>query len=155
MTGISSANASPMLDTWRDRSQVTGHLFVSDTRSPPPPAVHRRLPRHARSGPEQEAIVALRRDVVAPLPIAPDATWVEVGQEGARLVSDVGSHVPRVGFRHQRRVDDRSDMRRPLLFRLRRRFDRLQLVPADVISCLTLKVCVSSIADPSIPTSGW
>src|SRR5207244_5219231 len=74
-----------------------------------------------RGHPDLEATVAARGDVVAGLPVDPDAA--DIGHQDARLAGDVGAHVPRVGARIERLIADLVDMRDPALLRLRRGFD--------------------------------
>src|SRR6476659_8532273 len=54
----------------------------------------------ARRSTHRETLVVLGRDLVALLPIGPDAA--DIGQQAPRLTLHVGTHVPRHRLRHER-----------------------------------------------------
>src|ERR1700730_5072131 len=62
--------------------------------------------------------------------------WSEIGQEGAWLAGNVGTHVPRIGAGHQRLVHDLVDMSNPLILRLGHRFDGGLAVLAHVVDAV-------------------
>jgi len=57
-----------------------------------------------------ESLVPLGRDLVALPPVTAYTFWSEIGQEGAWLANNVGTHVPRIGAGHQRLVYDPGEV---------------------------------------------
>src|SRR5262250_3425572 len=60
-----------------------------------------------------KTLVALGGDLVANLPVRPDAA--DIGHEDARLAGNVGAHVPGIGLRIERGPGDLVDMGDPLV----------------------------------------
>jgi len=64
---------------------------------------------------EDEALIALRRDLRTSLAITADALGTEIRQKRARFAWDVGAHPPGIAERQQRPIDDLVDMRDPII----------------------------------------
>src|SRR4029078_6366747 len=78
----------------------------------------------------RKALMTLRGDVVADMPVGPDSA--DIGHEYPGFAGHVGAHVPGVGLRIERGVGDLVDRGHPIVLGVLLRFHGVEIAVAHI-----------------------